>query len=490
MIFIYPMANLLDTRRVFVVIVAMGLFAMAARNVTDPDVWWHLRTGQLILQNHAVFHADPYSFTKFGQPWVNHEWLSDIIIFTVYKAAGWPGLIVLFAAITTATFMLLFARSYGPPYLAAALAVWGAIASAPSWGVRPQTFSVFLAGSFLLILERCSGRPNLWWYLVPGTLLWVNLHGGYAIGIALMVLFLIGDSLDVVFGFEEWSKSREKIKNLGIALAACLAIIPLNPYGTRMYWYPLQTLHSQSMQGYISEWLSPNFHDGMFLPLLSMLLAIFVAAAISPLRLRPREILLLAATTWAALHSGRHIAIFVLVAVPLLSRLIHAWPSQRRGSAFPAKSASAILTLRLCNGLVLAGFLAFTLIRLRQVVAGQVDAEARAFPSGAISFISKNRLPGPLLNHYNWGGYLIWKVYPEYRVYIDGRTDLYGDAFMDQSGATYNLSNESWREPLEKWQIRSVILPPNAPLVSALRCQSRWREVYDDPQAVIFERDQ
>jgi len=484
------MTSLLDTRRVFVMILAIGLFAMAARNVTDPDVWWHLRTGQLILQNHAVFHTDPYSFTKFGQPWVNHEWLSDLVIFIVYRTAGWAGLILVFAAIVSTAFMCVFWRCSGPPYLAAAVTVLGAIASAPSWGVRPQTFSLLFASLFLLILERSSAHENLLWYTLPITLMWVNLHGGYAIGIAFMFLFIVGDLVDVALGFQKWSESRARLQKLVLALAACLAIIPLNPYGFRMYGYPVETVSSSSIQSYISEWLSPNFHDGMFLPLLLMLLAIFVAAAVSPLRLRPRELLLLAATTWAALHSARHIAIFVLVAAPLLSRLIYAWLSQNRGAAFPAKPASAIPILRLCNGIVLAAFLAFTQIRVRQVVNGQSGAEARTLPSAAVSFFSNNQLPGPLLNYYNWGGYLIWKLYPAYRVYIDGRSDLYGDAFMDQAGATYNISNESWREPLEKWQIRSVILPPNAPLVSALRCQIGWKEVYGDPQAVIFEKDQ
>src|ERR1017187_10394402 len=118
----YPMTSLLDTRRSFVVIVALGLFAMAARSVTDPDVWWHLRTGQLILQNHARFHADPYSFTKLGQPWVNHEWLVDVLIFSLYRATGWAGPVVIFAALTSATFMLLFVRCSGGPYVAAAFA--------------------------------------------------------------------------------------------------------------------------------------------------------------------------------------------------------------------------------------------------------------------------------------------------------------------------------------------------------------------------------
>jgi len=484
------MTSLLDTRRVFVMIFAIGLFAMAARNVTDPDVWWHLRTGQLILQNHAVFHTDPYSFTKFGQPWVNHEWLSDVVTFIVYRIAGWAGLIVVFAAIVSTAFMCVFRRCSGPSYLAAAVTVLGAIASSPSWGVRPQTFSLLFASLFLLILERSSAHENLLWYTLPITLIWVNLHGGYAIGIAFMFLFIVGNLVDVALGFQKWSESRARLQKLVLALAACLAIIPLNPYGMRMYRYPIETLYSSGIQGYISEWLSPNFHDGMFPPLLVMMLAIFVAGAVSPLRLRPAELLLLATVTWATLHSARHIPIFVLVAAPLLSRLIYAWLFQNRGATFPAKPASAIPILRLSNGIVLAAFLAFTMIRVRQVINGQSGAETRTFPSAAVSFFSNNQVQGPLLNYYNWGGYLIWKLYPDYRVYIDGRTDLYGDAFMDQAGATYNISNSSWREPLVRWQIRSVILPPNTALVSALRCQSAWKEVYGDSQAVIFERDQ
>src|SRR5271155_4706167 len=96
--------SLLETRRVMVAILALGLLAMSARRMTDPDVWWHLRTGQLILQNHGVFHTDPYSFTRFGQPWMNHEWLSDVFIFGAYRAAGWGGLIVGFGIVITAAF--------------------------------------------------------------------------------------------------------------------------------------------------------------------------------------------------------------------------------------------------------------------------------------------------------------------------------------------------------------------------------------------------
>src|ERR1700686_136044 len=111
--------NLLQTRRVFVAILALGLFTMAARNISDPDVWWHLRTGQLILQNHSLFHTDPYSFTRLGQPWINHEWLSEVLLFGVYRVGGFGGLIVAFAVVISTTLLLVFLRSAGRPYLAA-----------------------------------------------------------------------------------------------------------------------------------------------------------------------------------------------------------------------------------------------------------------------------------------------------------------------------------------------------------------------------------
>ncbi len=482
------MTSLLTTRRAFVAIVAVGLFAMAARNVTDPDVWWHLRTGQLILQNHAVFHTDPYSFTKLGQPWVNHEWLSDVLIFSVYRLAGWGGLIVTFAAITSVTFMLVFVRCEDGTYLAVAFAVWAAMASAPAWGVRPQTLSLFFASLFLFLLERWYVRPKVLWYTLPLMVLWVDLHAGFAVGIAFMILFLAGDVLDIALGFGRWSEFQVRLRKLSVAIAACLAIVPLNPYGMRMYWYPLRTVYSKSIEGYISEWSSPNFHQSMYLPALLMLLAILVAVAISPLRLRARELLLLLVTVWAALHSARHIPLFALVAAPILSNLVHAWTRENWSLFDSVKGTSYNSATQLVNVIVLAAFFSFGGFRVRSIVRAQNEVEKRTFPVSAVSFLRENRLPAPLFNSYNWGGYLIWELYPEYPVYVDGRADLYGDRFLDQFAGTYEISNPAWRVPLGEWGIRTVLVSPDAPLASALRLTPGWKEVYVDSQAVIFSR--
>ena len=105
--------NLLQNRKVLVIVFALALFTMSARNVADPDVWWHLRTGQLILQNHSFFHTDPYSFTRFGQPWINHEWFSEVLLFSLYRVARFGGLIAVFGTVITTTFLLVFKRCPG-----------------------------------------------------------------------------------------------------------------------------------------------------------------------------------------------------------------------------------------------------------------------------------------------------------------------------------------------------------------------------------------
>jgi hypothetical protein len=320
-------------------------------------------------------------------------------------------------------------------------------------------------------------------------LLWVNLHAEYALGLALLALFLVGGLLDVAFGAEPWAQAAPRLRTLGIALAVCAAIVPLNPNGVQMYSYPLQTLHSPAMQQYIAEWASPNFHQGRSLPALLMMLAIMVGLGVAPRCLRPREMLLLFVMTAAALRSVRHITIYVLVAAPILSRLAEA-VVQERGPAWRGLLRARAFSARiLVNAILLMAVAIFAVARVSYVLRHQSETEAEHFPAAAVAFLKTQRLPGPILNHYNWGGYLIWKLYPAYRVYIDGRADLYGDAFMDQFAATYYLK-AGWQRELEHWHIRTVILPPDAPLITALRSAPAWKQVYEDSQSVILVQSQ
>jgi hypothetical protein len=487
-------AWLLQTPRVFVAILALGLFTMAARSVTDPDVWWHLRTGQLIVQTHAVFHADPYSFTRFGQPWIDHEWLAQVLIFGLYKLAGWGGLIVAFGTVVAGTFLIVFSRCCGRPYLAGVITLLGAFASAPSWGVRPQMLTLLLASILLLVLERSYEHPKLLWWTPALMLLWVNLHAGYALGIALLALFLVGDAMDAAFGFKQSASHAEppfasRFRALALAIVACLAVVPLNPYGTRMYSYPFETLNSRTMQSYIGEWFSPNFHQSDYWPTLALILLTLILPVFSPRRLRPLELLLLCVATYAALRSVRHIAIYALIVVPIISAMAQAWLNEHRlAQRLVAKSRPMTPAKTFVNAILLGSFLVFTVARVGYVSSGQAQTEAQKFPAAAVSFIAAHRPPGPMLNHYNWGGYFIWKLYPDYKVFIDGRADLYGDAFMDELASIYYLKGAAWRGLFERWGIQTVVLPPDAPLVTALTALPDWRVIYSDNQAVILTK--
>jgi hypothetical protein len=484
------MTELLSTRRVFVVVLGLGLFAMAARGVNDPDVWWHLRTGQLMLSQHGLFHADPYSFTRLGQPWIDHEWLSQILIFSLYRVSGFGGLMVGFAVVIAATLLLVYRRCAGRPYLAALITLFGAVASAPAWGARPQMFSLLLASIFLALLEESASRPFLLYWTPPLMLLWVNLHAGYPIGLVFLALFLLGETLEAVIYADRWASSAPRLQNLALAFAICLALVALNPYGLRLYSYPFETLRSAGMQKFIQEWFSPDFHDPMYLPLLFMLLALVAGLAISPRRPRLRDLVLLLATVPAALRSMRHIPILMLVLVPILASLAEGWLEQR-GAARLLHVGDRRPSFRivLTNTVVLAAFLVFTGVRVLQVLRTQEQTEARHFPQAAAAFLLREHPPGPILNHYNFGGYFIWKLYPQYPVFIDGRADVYGDRFMDDFAATYYLRDD-WSMPFTRYGIRSVVLPPDAPLVTALRSAPGWKQVYADTQAAILTRRQ
>src|SRR5580704_6838161 len=265
----------LSTTRVFLAALFLGLFAMAARNVTDPDVWWHLKTGQYIAEHKSVPHTDPFSYTRAGEPWVAHEWLTEILLYELERTAGFGGLIVVFSAVLCAAFFLLYLRCGPALYLAGVLTLCAAWATAPVWGVRPQVLSLLLTSLWLFILERSEHDANLLRWTLRLTLLWVNLHAGFALGLVLSALFLTGALVERVLGGSP--RSAPRLRLAALILLLDLLIVPLNPNGLRMFSYPLATLRSIAMQNYIAEWASPNFHHAEYWPFLLVVLAAFAA---------------------------------------------------------------------------------------------------------------------------------------------------------------------------------------------------------------------
>jgi hypothetical protein len=480
--------------RIFVAIVFLGIFGMAARNVTDPDVWWHLKTGQYISQHGSVPHADPFSYTRANQPWVAHEWLTEVLMYRLWRATGMGGLIVLFAVIICAAFFVLYRRCGPNAYVAGVATLYGAWATMPVWGVRPQVVSLLLMSVWLFLLEKAEKDLKILWWTLPLTVLWVNLHAGFALGLALSALFLLGEFVEKISGragqnkgFQISCLKTSYLKTSALILLLDLALVPLNPNGLRMFSYPIETLRSAAMQKYIVEWASPNFHRPEYWPFLSMVLVALAVLSWSRARTRPRDLILLVVSLYAGLCSVRMIPLFVFIAIPLIARrLAEGWQEsegQRPVRTGARRKRSGVTAL--FHAAIVLAMAAFASAHVAWVIRRQPQAEFENFPVRAIAFLKAHPPAGRIFNDYDWGGYLIWRLSPSARVFVDGRADLYGQFILDQYANTYGFKN-NWKEGLRDWNIEMVFVPTDSALASGLRSAPGWRVAYEDSQATVL----
>lgn len=488
----------MTTRKLFVAILFLALFVMATREISDPDFWWHLRTGQFISETFSIPHADIFSHTNLGKPWVTHEWLSELFIFAIFRLGSFPLLTLVFAAIITLAFALTYAHCDGKPLVAGFAVLFAALATAPTWGVRPQMISMLLMSVFLWILNPHPSPPpstsgegaipqRRIWILIPLMILWVNMHSGFALGIVILGIYLVGEILGDHKGFPLRIDFRDpRLRNLTFFFLACLAVVPLNPNGATMYVYPFETLTSHAMQTYIQEWFSPDFHAPEFQPFALLLLATLGSFAISRQKPSLTELLLLVGSGYAGLRSARNIPIFALIAAPILARNAWDWLQARgwdRLSQFRSGQSRGVQILNWVLFLLVA---AAGALWIWSVTSKQSDVEQKKFPTAAIVFLKTQGVKGELYNWYDWGGYLIWRLYPT-RVFIDGRADVYGDAFIDEFLRTYR-ANGDWRSTFERYNVQTILIEPDAPLALQLAQDTAWRKVYEDKQAVVFQK--
>jgi hypothetical protein len=480
----------LSLRQVFLILLFLGLFLMTLRPISDPDFWWHLRTGQLIAQDHMIPHQDPFSFTKLGEPWVAHEWLSELILYALFKLGGYGLLIFAFSLIITGAFILTYLRcpQESKPYIAGFTLLLGALATAPAWGVRPQMLSLLLTSIFLFLLDGYHKTSRINW-LVPIpiiTLLWVNLHAGYFLGLAIIGIYITGDLIKFLIA-KGYKTKIFKNPDLRRVLILCVVFLIsilstiLNPNGIRILLYPFQTLTSQAMQQFIYEWFSPDFHLLEWQPLVWFLLAFIGAGMLGKKPLAPTRIILTLFFGYAALHSMRHVPLFIIVTIPILAEMIDNLVKVR------PKQTSSVGFLKWLLPLIPLCALLLTEFRFVQVVRGQAVSETETFPKKALDWISTNRPEGALFNSYNWGGYIIWRQYPDYPVFIDGRADVYGDEFIYVYQVIYR-GETGWEKSLDDYAINLVLVEPGSGLAAGLRQSASWKIIFEDHISTLFSR--
>jgi hypothetical protein len=472
-------------RHVFVIALFILIFTATLRPVADPDFWWHLQTGKLILNSGAIPHADPFSYSAAGKEWVTHEWLTEIIMYLLYGKLGMIPLIVFFSLVITAAYLFAYLRTAdaAKPYAAGFVLILCAVASAPLWGARPQMISLLLTSVFLYFLDEYEKNQSIR-SLIPLpllTVIWVNLHGGFIIGIGIIGVYLVGFAAKVLLtakgkaGKSAWKPTLILAGTIGTCLLASL----INPNTYKLLIYPFQTLFDPAMQQYLVEWYSPDFHNMIWVPFAVLVLALIAAGMAGKSSVSISRMLLVVVFGFAAFRSVRHIPLFAIAAAPVLAeqigQIIKIPSSKKSGSrAFQWLNVSIVLALAV-----------YAALTISQLPVKQEAKDSETFPRKAADWMIANRPEGKMFNSYTWGGYLIWKLYPQYPVYIDGRADVHGADFIRNYARIYQAQS-GWEEDLENTGARIVLIENDSLLTKALRESKGWQILYEDEQSIIF----
>jgi hypothetical protein len=474
-------------KRILDVYIFAFIFLLASRPLSDGDFWFHLKTGEYIFHTGLVPKQELFSFTAYGNPWIAHGWLAGAIFYAVYSTVGLYPLMFIFALIPTLAFWILFRRTVGHPLVRWFGILLGACCVLPNLGVRPRMFSLLFATIFLVLLTDYvqNGKGRAIWWLVPLTPLWVNLHGGFIIGLLLIGLTLVGIPLDA------WSEGKgvstlwPRLRTLGLVLLACLASVAINPYGLRMYALPLEVLRAPVFRDAVVDFLSPDFHQREMLPFALLALLTIAALALAPKRVRPSQLLLFLATFYSSLQTQRNIMIFALVAVPLFTEYFQNWlDSTSLASLFTSSKALVPEERKVALSVLLLLPLVLFAMQLKRVVYVPPKQETAEVPIKAVEYMKQHQITGNTITVPNiWGGYLIWAM-PENPVYIDGR-NAYPLDFVAEY-VQFTEGSRDWRAPFSKYGVRNAIVEKSSVMARELSEAPDWQKVYEDEMAIVF----
>ncbi len=491
-------------------IVFVGLVTFLAP--TDPDVWWHLRDGRLVLEQ-GIVNQDPYSYTALGRPWYLQEWLTEVTMYTVKTTLGYGALSLLFGLAQAAGGVLayLLLRERGARrQVALVLLMLYLVFAAPTWGVRPQVLTPLFLGVFYLVLTRYKhGKvpARALWILPAVTVLWTNMHASYFMGIALVGAFVVGEAAN---HYLYRPQDPPPIRPLVLTLAGCLAATAINPYFIELWVYPMTyAFHGTSspLLQYLQEWQSPDFHEPVALVFGASLVLMGLdgverasvpgraapaqEGARAGLRIDVTDAILVVAFTMLALQVVRLLPLYGMMALPILGGAIAGgWPVLSREREEQAEGARAragwVNLAALAIGTAAISWFVLT-ARTAQTGPEPRTDTAYPYPVGAVDYLSRLNEPVRMVNNFPWGGYLIYRLYPQHLVFIDGRADMYREGVFED----FMLVQETrpgWREVLDKYRVDLALFPPGSPLDYALAHESDWQVAYKDNVSVIYRK--
>jgi hypothetical protein len=445
---------------------------------SDGDPCLHRRVGEHMLETRQVIRADVFSHTRPGRPVYSKEWLAEIIFAVAGRVGGFYGMCVVTALLIAGTFWLLYrqlAREGSDLAVAGLLVALAASASSFHWLARPHAFSflmMVLWNDGLRRFERSGRFAPLAGVLMVLTLLWVNLHGAFLAGFVVLGAYWLGAAVE---------RDRPKLWALTRAGLLCAVASLVNPNGWRLHFHNVQFLRTEFFVNYLAEYKSPDFHSPESLGLILWLALLFLVLALRRPRVPASEGVLLLVWTYFALYAVRNVPFLTTLTAPLLARAL--------SESVPARRRATSERLRQLNASARGGVLVFAAaVALVVFVPRPTALPAERWPVAAVQFI-KNRpadFAGPMLNQYAWGGFLLWEL-PEHKVFVDGRTDFYGEELVKEFRDATAL-RPNWQDVFRKYDVQWSLMPCNHRLNLALALLPQWSCVYTDNVATIYRR--
>lgn len=431
---------------IFFSIIWLIFFARGMINL-DPDLGWHLYEGEWIVKN-GIPKTDPYSYSMPSFPYVDHEYLTNLIYFLIYSKLGIIGLSILAATITTLT--LLIITPFNSTKIFLLFALLETVLLLPFSGIRPQ----IITWLFLAILMKVLLDKTIWpkgrLFLPSLMLIWANLHGSFILGI-------------IILGFFTFINIFKKAKNkelLIVFLLSSLATL-INPYGFRLWGEVGLQLSDISQRETITEWMPPIYDFHIILSFILLLPIVGILIFIYRKNIQFSSIFLFACFLTAALSSQRHLPLWGIVAIQIVGGVLVLFINNILKIKFGQKRFNQVLGVFL----VLSFFIFIIQVYISLITPD--TNEEKFYPVGAVQYLKRNLPNNNLFAHFNWSGYLIWKI-PQKRVFVGGMMPVWrwkapnqkeSDwAFKEYIDLTFNPKSDL-KTFLQKYKIKTILWP-------------------------------
>jgi hypothetical protein len=484
---------------------------LAQRLLGDAGIGWHIRTGELILKTRSMPRVDSFSVTMQGKPWYAWEWLYEAAVGGVHRVAGLNGVVLANAGLIALTFALLLrrmrARGAGLA-VAMSLLLLAMFASSIHLLARPHVASWLMTLAWFVVLERFerSGNGRALWWLPVSMLVWVNLHGGFVVGLVLLGIYLVSACLNWAGKSPGRALAKRRARLLVAAGAGVAAATLVNPYGYSLHIHIYHYLTDRFLMRHIEEFAAPNFHHLAPRCFAAIVVLTLAGTAAAWRRTPVSEWLIVALAVFSGLRSARNIPwssmLLVLLAAPYIAEMVSRGSRGEVGAKGMRGVASRWVELSLrmsaldrslrghawAAALVAGGVWAALhggYLGRTKVMDAQFDA--KRFPAGAVDFLVRSGVRDPVFTPDRWGGYLIYRLYPRVLVVVDDRHDLYGAEFFRNYLKVIH-AERGWEQALAEMHPDWVLLPAKSGLADVVAQTPQWTLAYRDETSVLYRR--